>query len=1049
MAERNPLVHRSPLAAPLVTVTRYVLRSPYVVLIVAALLAVLSILVTAQGLTFKTSRLDLLNPRSEYNQRWLAFLEEFGRRDDAVIVVRAADRAVLTRAIDDLAARLGEQPELFESIFFRRDLSPLKSKALYYLPEAELARIEQLVRQGTAIVPQDGRSADPAAALAQLNERMEHIGAAGPEARAAVEQEYLRVAGMMLAGLAPSTTPTPSGGLHLPLADAGHPFADVGLLPLAGLEQGLAHFEPQYLLADEGRMGFVLLKLNVEEAEMARDSRAIGQLRTTIAAARTRHPGAWIGLTGMPVIEFDEMQASQTDMMWTSIISLLGVFCLFIACYGGLRHSLLANVVLLLATAYSFCFVTLVVGHLNILSAALGAVLIGLGIDFGIHYLARYLKLRGQGYDEEGALLRTSIEVGPGIFTGGVTTAAAFFMAGMTDFLGIRELGLVAGGSLLLCLAATMVVLPPLVLVVDRRWPIGAVPSILPAGGWFRFTSRWPRLVMGACLVLTLVAAAGAGWLRYDHNLLNLQPRHLESADIERQLFSNLEDSVWFAVSLCESREELLARKARFEQLDSVAKTEEIASLLPVASPRRRQLVASIHKRLAALPPRLPEPPPINPQRLRQEIARAQALLAQETPYETPAGTLLAQLRGLLAQMPPEIAAQRLSQSQAVLAGQSLAQLSALRAISNPQEPQLVDLPQELVDRFVGVRGTFLLKVYARGNVWDMDKLAAFVRDVESIDPQVTGHPVQTCYASQHMQQSYIFTGLYALVAVIVFLWIDLRSLAHSLLAMTPVALGFVQMCGLFGWLDIPFNPANMIVLPVILGIGVDHGVHLVHAWRQQRGRFVLGDSTAVAVLLTATTTTASFGVLILARHQGLQSLGQVLTIGVTTCLFSSIVFFPAMLAWLTRNRVEQLAAQAAAVGREEVRQTEPATVEMAAPPPPEVPPPVAVVPEPPALPAEPPVVAAEHEDQTRAEQPLDEQQIIEQVENEVAALVLEASAHAHAKPEPAPSPPPIVPRRRPEPASADENPPADDSAEPGGRGAGLRHLAGPRQSDR
>ena len=103
-----------------------------------------------------------------------------------------------------------------------------------------------------------------------------------------------------------------------------------------------------------------------------------------------------------------------------------------------------------------------------------------------------------------------------------------------------------------------------------------------------------------------------------------------------------------------------------------------------------------------------------------------------------------------------------------------------------------------------------------------------------------------------------------------------------------------------------------MIVLPLILGIGVDHGVHLVHLWRQQRGRFVLGDSTTVAVLLTATTTTASFGALILARHQGLQSLGQVLTLGVTTCLAASIVFFPALLAWLTRNRpAEEAAADA------------------------------------------------------------------------------------------------------------------------------------------
>jgi hopanoid biosynthesis associated RND transporter like protein HpnN len=925
-AERNPHADDSLLAAPLLAVTEWTTAAPATVLTAAVGLALLAIALTVNGLTFKTSRLALLNPRSEYNQRWLAYLAEFGRRDDACVVIRGERSADLAAAIDDVAQRLGEEPQYFDSVFARRDLSSVKGKALHYLPPEQLSQLEQQLAGASAAWPRS-QDADASAPLARLNDELSHIGAPTPEQLRRIDEQYARTAGTLLTALAappPSTLPRSS---HV--------------------SQALSRFDPQYLLADEGKLGFVLARLNEQPAEASANGAAIARLREMVKMAQNRHPHVWIGVTGMPIIEHDEMAASQFDMLWTSIISVALVLLLYFAAYGGLRHAMMVNAILLLGTAYSFGFVTLAVGHLNILSAAFSAVLIGLGIDFAIHYVATYLNLRRQGCDEETALIRMAVEVGPGVVTGGATTAAAFFMAAMTDFIGVRELGLIAGGGILLCVLTTIVVLPPLILVVDRHWPVERVPGILPAGRWFEFPLRLPRLVMGLSLLVAAVITIGAVDLRYDHNLLNLQPRHLESADIERQLFTRMDDSIWFAVSICSSRDELRTRKAAFEQLSIVAKTEEIASLIPDRSAEHAARIGALCRQIAAVPDQPPHAVSVDAANLLKEIGRARELLARETPYETAAGALLAQLATALSAMPPDQVAVAIAQGQAAILGRAAAELAPLRSLADPVPPRLDDLPKELTDRFIGKNRTYLLKVYARGNIWNMDQLREFVDALESVDPRVTGHPVQTYYASRHMQSSYLWAGVYALGAVLVLLWLDFRSLAHSLLAMVPLAIGAAMLCGCLGWLDIPFNPANMIVLPLILGIGVDHGVHLVHRWRQQQGRFILGDATTVAVLLTAGTTTASFGALILARHQGLQSLGQALTLGVTTCLAASIVFFPALLAWLTRNRPATAQSTAAparsanlpAVQDRAAERVNPTRVHPEAPPPP--PPPV------------------------------------------------------------------------------------------------------------
>jgi predicted RND superfamily exporter protein len=191
-----------------------------------------------------------------------------------------------------------------------------------------------------------------------------------------------------------------------------------------------------------------------------------------------------------------------------------------------------------------------------------------------------------------------------------------------------------------------------------------------------------------------------------------------------------------------------------------------------------------------------------------------------------------------------------------------------------------------------------------------MEALQKFVYEVRSVDPRATGNPLQAYEASLQMKRSYEESALYALFVIMTVLVLDFRSLRYAMLAAVPLGIGVLQTFGLLGILNVPLNPANLIALPLILGIGVDYGVHIIHDYREQRGRYRMSPSAAVAVVVDSSTTIVGFGSLMVASHQGLVSLGRVLTIGVTCCLFTSMIMLPALLTWMSWNRGQETEPQ-------------------------------------------------------------------------------------------------------------------------------------------
>jgi hypothetical protein len=871
------------LARPFVIGTRLIMAYPVTTIAICLGLAAAACLLTATKLGYQTSRMDLLNPKSNYNRLWIEYIKEFGDEDDAVVVVEGAGRDQVVPVLEDISAALARDDRLFHAVLHEVDLAKIRSKGLHYLSPDELMGVERFLTELTPILGGDWSMLNLGNMAGGLGQQLE-MGARDPAQGAEAREKLSRLSNSLSESLGQRRR------YQSPWPEMPSSFAI------------LSELNSEYLLAKEGRLGFVLLRLNRGEDSFNPYTEATDALRDLIAQAQTRHPETKIGLTGLPIMENDEMRSSQTSMFWASLVSMIGVGLLFVAGFGGVRHALLANLILLVGMAWAFGYVTLTVGHLNILSVTFTVTMIGIGIDYGVYYCARYLQLRTENQTCEEALLETARGAGPAITTGAITTTVAFLSAAFTSFKGVAELGIIAGGGLVLCAIAELVMLPACIYLIDRSgWGV-RMPRPLSVHRWIAPFMKFPRFTLIVTVSCTLAAACGLDRLWYDNNLLNMQAQGLESVALEKKLLAESNQSVWYALSIADSRDDLLARKAKFLQLPSVERTEEIVSLLPVDLEVKQPIITRIQQRLASLPERPPLILIDRPERLGQVFGVVQGALARGH-MDDKCVRQLEVVRDLLRRMPLSDCYAELSRYQQEIAGDLLSRLHILKSIANPEPPALSDLPSSLVDRFVGHHGKHLLKIYGRGDIWDTHALGRFVKDVRTVDPQVTGNPLQAHEASLEMKHSYQEAAIYSLLVILGVLVLDFKSLHFAALAVVPLGVGVLQMFGLLGLLNIPLNPANLIALPLILGIGVDYGVHIVHEFRESDGPYHISPGTAVAVLVDALTTLVGFGSLMIASHQGLQSLGRVLTLGVTCCLFTSLIMLPALLTFITRNR--------------------------------------------------------------------------------------------------------------------------------------------------
>lgn len=871
-------------------VARLACRRAEAVAALGVVSAVLCGLYAATSLQLNADTDDLIGADRPYKEKYDAFLNEFGDLEYLYVVV--ADNGHTPRAeecIEFIGARLSAiegLPAVHWSITPREQLL-LAGRSMR---DEDAAALDAL---SDAIVPLMLKSS-PAALMEEATDLLNRVMREGALMPAA-ERERLGAAAVWLARLitSPGAWGPPAQPLH----------------PGDGLKS-------QYLTSDSGELHFILIMPVKDYGTMAVIAEPVRRIRAVLDEARAAFPDLDMGLTGKPVLQADEMATTERDMMRASILAVALVAILFITVIGGVWRSLAALLALGVGIGWTFGLTTLVIGQLNLLSIVFTLVLVGVGIDFGVHLIARYKEfLRSEGVER--AIEHAVGTTGRGNVTGAVTSSAAFLMSLFTEFQGLRELGFIAGSGLLLCLVSMTVVLPALLMIYERRWgqgrPVATLVEAIPAAGgrmWKTVTTR-PGWVLAACAAATAALLPIAARVRFDGNLLDLQARGLESVEWEHRILDDSAET-WFAAVMVNGLDDVRAIAQRAGLSETIGRVGSVLDVVQRGEPIsfawsvRLDEEAARREGDSLVDPSIFSGPDVEAMRtasvkLDEAIERLGALTASAAPQESEMmfhlATAGAQVRDALHGREEEAR----EMAQRVKGAIDEARQALMWIHLGSKMPLREAIPAALRDRLISPGGVLLVTLHPRENVWEFEPMERFVEAVRAVDPDATGVPMTQYESLREMRRAFVKAALLALAAVFALILIDQRSLRYALLAMAPLLVGMVWMVEAMGAMGVQFNLANFFAVPILIGIGVDSGIHLIRRCREQQaeGREALDlGSTRRAVFVTAMTTMIGFGSLLTASHRGLASLGLLMLIGSAAGLLASLVVLPALLAW-------------------------------------------------------------------------------------------------------------------------------------------------------
>jgi uncharacterized protein len=638
---------------------------------------------------------------------------------------------------------------------------------------------------------------------------------------------------------------------------------------------------------------FLLLRPVLDYTDLQPGARASAAVRAAVAAlGLDTEPGVRVRLTGPVALADDELASVQEGAVASLSLSLVLVIGFLFLALRSVRLILVVLGTLAAGLIWTAAFAALAIGTLNVISIAFAVMFLGIAVDFTIQFTVRFRGEHHRVDDQAEALRSTAAALGKPLMLASLATALGFLSFAPTDYRGVSELGVIAAAGMIIAAFLTFTLLPALLVLVQPAAEPEAV-GFRWAAGIDRFLLQHRRSVLLTAAALALLCAGTLPLVRFDFNPLHLRDRQSESVATLLDLTHDPDTTPYTLDALAPSPKAAAELAAKLAVLREVAEVRTLTSFIPEDQTKKLAIIADLGFFLTpALNPVRSLPPPS----AGETRAAAQATLAELNtaiaklgPGEG-RGTLAEALQGVA--QADDAALQKLNQ--ALLPGLTVV-LGQLREALDAGPIDENSIPPELRRNWVAADGETRVEIAPRGDVEDNATLVAFTRAVARVAPDFSGTPFTIQESGATVARAFAVAGVSAIATIGLVLLLALRRLSDVALVLAPLALAALLTMASAVVVGLPLNFANVIALPLMLGVGVAFDIYFVTGWRDGASS-LLQSPTARAILFSALTTTGAFGTLALSHHRGTAQMGLLLVMALGYALLTTLLFLPALL---------------------------------------------------------------------------------------------------------------------------------------------------------